>query len=209
MDKHIDAVAERWAEIQHETWEHFGKLAEGRDRSDAIVWLNSITANYLSCLKLVAADDADMAECCVAYMKCLRGGFGNLPSLVEGMAPEKRAEIDAVVENIYQMGVMVGGTMRDALRLPFTLQAEASIDAQASATAAAKKANTKADTPALLAAAKSACAMDSDLSLSRCARRLGEEFDRDPRNVREGIKHLFELRQLPSGRREYRPKRSG
>lgn len=86
------------------------------------------------------------------------------------------------------------------------LKAEAQ---RARATQAAANKRRKPDTPELLNAAQAMCIADANLSLNRCATEMATRFGRDAANVRKLILPLFERRQLPGGRREYRPRRQG
>jgi hypothetical protein len=65
----------------------------------------------------------------------------------------------------------------------------------------------KADTPELLNVAQAMCKADPNLSLNKCATELANRFGRDTANVRPLVRPLFERRQLPGGKTEYRPRR--
>jgi hypothetical protein len=78
------------------------------------------------------------------------------------------------------------------------------------ATEAARKANTKDETRRIIAEAEAMCAANPQLSLNGCAQALAALFpNREARNISRSIHHLFEKRNLPSGRLEFRPKRGG
>lgn len=121
----------------------------------------------------------------------------------ESLKGEAEALIDLVATAAYALA-----SAESAVRVaPLAKKALKAMQTRMAATEAARNANMKADTPDLLQAAKAMCGVDPNLSLTTCAKRLGERFGRDPRNVRQTIKHLFEPRPLSSGHLEYRPKR--
>ena len=76
--------------------------------------------------------------------------------------------------------------------------------ARASDAGAAKR--RKPDTPKLKERAAEMCRENPGLSLTRCCVQLGEEFGRDPANIKPLVIELFRPRQSKTGRKEYRPK---
>ncbi len=119
-----------------------------------------------------------------------------------------KEDIGTLIDLVATAGYALARAESATTLMPLAQKALNARKSRAAATEAARRANLKADTPEMLSQASVMCVAEPNLSLTTCAKRLGEQFGRDPRNVREAIKHLFERRQLPSGRLEYRPKRT-